>query len=92
MAVGLWFGCLGKSDTEFLKRNLPKNFLRAYWQQITQRISTLTNASRPFVTFLPAALAEAGLELTLSLSHSVSKTQMSHLEAHNAKSAQSKDV
>ena len=38
--------------------------------------------------FLPAALAEAGLELTLS----VSKTQMSHLEASNAISAQSKDV
>ena len=40
--------------------------------------------------------AEAGLDLTLSLSHSVShsvtKTQMSHLETSNADSAQSKHV
>ena len=36
--------------------------------------------------------AEAGLELTLSLSHSVSKRQMGLLMASNAKSAQSKDV
>ena len=36
--------------------------------------------------------AEAGLDLTLSLSQSVTKTQMSHLETSNADSAQSKDV
>ena len=36
--------------------------------------------------------AEAGLELTLSLTQLVSKRQMSLLMASNAKSAQSKDV
>ena len=36
--------------------------------------------------------AEAGLELTFRVSQSLTKTQMSHLEASNAKSAQSKDV
>ena len=47
------------------------------------------------VQIIPAVFtgrsAEAGLELTLSLSHSVSKRQMSLLMASNAKSAQSKD-
>ena len=36
--------------------------------------------------------AEAGLDLTLSVSESVTKTQISHLETSNADSAQSKDV
>ena len=36
--------------------------------------------------------AEACLDLTLSVSQSVTKTQMSHLETSNADSAQSKDV
>ena len=36
--------------------------------------------------------AEAGLDLTLSVSQSVTKTQMSHLETFDADSAQSKDV
>ena len=36
--------------------------------------------------------AEAGLDLTLWLTQSVTKTQMSHLETSDADSAQSKDV
>ena len=36
--------------------------------------------------------AEAGLDLTLSVSESVTKTQISHLETSNADSAQNKDV
>ena len=45
------------------------------------------------LTFLPAALPAAGLDLTLSVvSQSVNKTQKSHLETSNADSAQSKDV
>ena len=48
----------------------------------------------PVLNYRP--LWRAGLDLTLSLSHSltqsVTKTQMSHLETFNADSAQSKDV
>ena len=51
-----------------------------------------TNSSH----FFTGRSAEAGLDLTLWLSHSLSqsvnKPQMSHLETSNADSAQSKDV
>ena len=57
-------------------------------------IFTILHDSRPSCrsALFTGRSAEAGLDLTLWLSQSVTKTQMSHLETSNADSAQSKDV
>ena len=59
------------------------------WQNALFQIAYFARLALPIIT---GRSAEAGLDLTLSLTQSVNKTQMSHLETSDADGAQSKDV
>ena len=66
-------------------------FFLPLWQKVKSKIGT-DNLLRLHAPRFYRPLWRAGLDLTLSVTHSVTKTQMSHLETFNADSAQSKDV